>query len=134
MKKRKIQLKPWFYEMLIVCWVTFFYIFLDNDIFFISYTDLNQTPTELKNQTLLLAQQAKPKKNQQNQTKPEDWYANPDWVHPNHYKDYPGYKANKEQKQENRDWEYSTNRPGGNTRGGGTVEYNKYKPFYRPTF
>ncbi|MFO7886033.1 MAG: hypothetical protein R6U68_14550 [Desulfobacteraceae bacterium] len=56
----------------------------------------------------------------------------PDWVHPGMRNKYPGYDAKKKRKQDSPMWKYSTNRPGGNIRGGGTVEYNDYQPFFNP--
>ena len=57
---------------------------------------------------------------------------NPNWVHPENRKNYPGYEKRKQNKQSNVDWQYSTNRDNGNVRGGGTTEYNDYQPFYKP--
>ncbi len=59
--------------------------------------------------------------------------ANPDWVHPFNRKNYPGYARRRENKKNSRAWSYKTNRPGGNTRGGGTTAYYRYRSFYRNT-
>ncbi len=56
----------------------------------------------------------------------------PNWVHPELRQQYPGYKKQKEQKKNSNIWKYSTNRPLGNIKGGGSTQYNDYKPFYRP--
>ena len=54
----------------------------------------------------------------------------PDWTHPKMRKEYNGYKKIKEKKSSV--WQYKTNRRGGNVRGGGTTEYEDYRPFYQP--
>ena len=57
-----------------------------------------------------------------------------DWVHPaNRYK-YQGYEKHKNQKRESDIWTYATNRPLGNTKGGGTISYWDYQPSYKPEF
>ena len=56
----------------------------------------------------------------------------PDWVHPGLRKKYPGYKKQKERKTDSPSWQYSTNRPLGNIRAGGSTEYQDYRPFYSP--
>ncbi|MEA1967089.1 MAG: hypothetical protein U9N77_02565, partial [Thermodesulfobacteriota bacterium] len=56
----------------------------------------------------------------------------PDWVHPGMRNKYPGYEKKKKQKKENPIWNYSTNRPNGNIRGGGTTDYYDYKPLFQP--
>ena len=58
-------------------------------------------------------------------------YPCPDWVHPAMREKYPGYKKHKQQKKQSSIWKYQTNRPLGNIRGGGTVGYYDYLPFYR---
>ncbi|OQY01812.1 MAG: hypothetical protein B6I26_02275 [Desulfobacteraceae bacterium 4572_130] len=58
-------------------------------------------------------------------------YPCPDWVHPEMRKKYPGYKKHKQQQKQSSIWKYQTNRPLGNIRGGGTVGYYEYLPFYR---
>ena len=63
----------------------------------------------------------------------QEMLANPDWVHPANRKNYPGYRIRDQKKKDGRDWRYKTNRPGGNTRGGGTTAYLKYRSFYRKT-
>ncbi len=30
-------------------------------------------------------------------------------------------------------WQYSTNKPSGNIKGGGTTKYEDYEPFYNPS-
>ena len=57
-----------------------------------------------------------------------------DWVHPNNRHKYVGYEKHKQQKQNSEMWTYATNRPLGNTRGGGTTQYRDYVPNYRPEF
>ncbi|MFO7751605.1 MAG: hypothetical protein R6V41_00645 [Desulfobacteraceae bacterium] len=54
----------------------------------------------------------------------------PNWVHPQMRENYGGYKKIK--KKQSSVWEYRTNRPGGNVRGGGTTEYEDYQPFFQP--
>lgn len=58
--------------------------------------------------------------------------ASPDWVHPARRESYPGYRKHEEQKQTGTLWQYSTNRPLGNIRGGGTTQFQDYRPFYKP--
>ena len=55
-----------------------------------------------------------------------------DWVHPNNRHKYKGYELHKTQKAESPIWTYRTNRPRGNTRGGGTTSYRDYQPNYKP--
>ncbi|MBU0991304.1 MAG: hypothetical protein KJ737_02325 [Proteobacteria bacterium] len=52
-----------------------------------------------------------------------------DWVHPYMRGQYAGYKKLEDRKKNSPDWTYITNRPQGNIHGGGTVNYNEYKPF-----
>jgi len=59
--------------------------------------------------------------------------ASPNWVHPKLREKSEGYKRIKEQKQSSPMWKYSTNRPSGNIKGGGTTQYNDYTPFYNPS-
>lgn len=54
----------------------------------------------------------------------------PNWTHPEKRKEYNGYKKIREKKSSV--WQYKTNRQGGNVRGGGTTEYEDYRPFYQP--
>ena len=54
----------------------------------------------------------------------------PNWVHPAKRKEYKGYKKVREKRSSV--WQYKTNRQGGNVRGGGTTEYEDYRPFYQP--
>lgn len=56
----------------------------------------------------------------------------PNWVHPANRQAYPGYEKLKQNKRTGRDWQYSTNRATGNIRGGGTTEYEDYRPLYPP--
>ena len=59
-------------------------------------------------------------------------HPSPDWVHPKMRKNYPGYEEKKRKKKNSPMWKYSTNRPTGNIRGGGTTEYKDYRPFFTP--
>ncbi|MCF8044236.1 MAG: hypothetical protein K9J83_00145 [Desulfarculaceae bacterium] len=54
----------------------------------------------------------------------------PNWTHPKMRKYYQGYE--KIRKKKSSAWQYKTNRRGGNIRGGGTTEYEDYRPFYQP--
>ncbi|MCP3899921.1 MAG: hypothetical protein GY707_09445 [Desulfobacteraceae bacterium] len=58
---------------------------------------------------------------------------NVNWVHPSLRESYQGYAKFKEQKQYSPMWKYSTNRQSGNIKGGGTIKYNDYTPFYHPS-
>ncbi len=58
--------------------------------------------------------------------------ASPNWVHPEARKTYEGYRKKRKKKERAKLWQYSTNRPAGNIRGGGTTTYQNYKPFYEP--
>ena len=52
--------------------------------------------------------------------------SNPDWVPPKNRKYYAGYALKNKKMQTSLDWKYRTNRPTGNTKGGGTTLYNDY--------
>ena len=54
----------------------------------------------------------------------------PNWTHPKMRKHYKGYDKIKD--KQSAGWQYKTNRQGGNVRGGGTTEYEDYRPFYQP--
>jgi len=56
----------------------------------------------------------------------------PDWVHPAQRDYYPGYNILREQKKTRTLWHYATNRPKGNIRGGGTTDFQNFKPLYQP--
>ena len=55
------------------------------------------------------------------------------WVHPKIRESYKGYEKFKIQQQLSPMWQYSTNRPSGNIKGGGTTKYQDYTPFYSPS-
>lgn len=59
--------------------------------------------------------------------------ASPAWVYPSNRKNYPGYEKKKNKIQNSRDWKYSTNRPTGKNRGGGTLEYYDYRSIRQRT-
>ena len=59
--------------------------------------------------------------------------SSPNWVHPNLRKNHQGYEKLKAQKTYSPIWQYNTNRPSGNIKGGGTTKYKDYTPFYHPS-
>lgn len=52
---------------------------------------------------------------------------NPDWVPPVNREKYPGYQIHEDARKNSQSWKYSTNRPGGKIKGGGTVKYLDYR-------
>jgi hypothetical protein len=54
----------------------------------------------------------------------------PDWVHPSLRGKYPGYEKRLREKESGAVWTFSTNRPGGNIRGGGSTPYREYRPLF----
>lgn len=58
---------------------------------------------------------------------------NPDWVPPVNRSKYPGYQILEDAKGTSESWKYSTNRPGGKIKGGGTVKYRDYRSVTRQT-
>lgn len=58
---------------------------------------------------------------------------NPDWVPPVNRNKYPGYQLMEDAKKNSEIWKYSTNRPGGKIKGGGTVKYRDYRSVTRQT-
>jgi len=58
---------------------------------------------------------------------------NPDWVPPVNRNKYTGYQIMEDAKKTSESWKYSTNRQGGNIKGGGTVKYKDYRSLTRQT-
>lgn len=58
---------------------------------------------------------------------------NPDWVPPVNRNKYPGYQIMEDAKSNSEIWKYSTNRPGGKIKGGGTVKYRDYRSITKQT-
>ncbi len=58
---------------------------------------------------------------------------NPDWVPPVNRSRYPGYQIMEDARKNSESWKYSTNRQGGNIKGGGTVKYRDYRSVTRQT-
>ncbi|MFH1155278.1 MAG: hypothetical protein V1793_15820 [Pseudomonadota bacterium] len=58
---------------------------------------------------------------------------NPDWVHPSMRQKYPGYAKQVQDRSSGTGWTFSTNRPGGNIRGGGTTPFADYRPLFPAT-
>ncbi|TWI68895.1 hypothetical protein LZ24_02367 [Desulfobotulus alkaliphilus] len=60
-------------------------------------------------------------------------HPNPDWTPPGNRHNYPGYEMREQKKQNHPTWQRNTNRPGGNTRGGGTTDYYDYRSISQQT-
>ncbi|MCW7753627.1 hypothetical protein OOT00_06465 [Desulfobotulus sp. H1] len=60
-------------------------------------------------------------------------HPSPDWTPPGNRANYPGYEMREQKKQNHPTWQRNTNRPGGNTRGGGTTNYYDYRSISEQT-
>lgn len=60
-------------------------------------------------------------------------HPSPDWTPPGNRSNYPGYAIRQQKKQNHPTWQRNTNRPGGNTRGGGTTNYYDYRSISEQT-
>ncbi|MDY0161997.1 hypothetical protein [Desulfobotulus sp.] len=60
-------------------------------------------------------------------------HPSPDWTPPANRANYPGYEIREQKKINHPTWRKNTNRPGGNTRGGGTTNYYDYRSISEQT-